>query len=55
MVLGDVPKGERCRCHEQPAGRASAPAAKAGSAVPSSDESSSNDSAVLRFKAWLKR
>jgi len=47
MVLGDVPKSDRCRCREQPAVRSSA---AQGAATPSADAS-----AMSRFAAWLRK
>jgi hypothetical protein len=47
MVLGDVPKSERCRCHEQPSPRTHTTRAAVGAPA--------DDSAVSRFKAWLRQ
>jgi hypothetical protein len=49
-VLGDVPKSERCRCREQGAPKQAARAtAKKGAPAPAPD------TAIGRFKAWLKQ
>jgi hypothetical protein len=46
MVLGDVPKSERCHCHEQTSARTRTTKAAAGAPA--------DDSALSRFKAWLR-
>jgi hypothetical protein len=48
-VLGDVPKSERCRCHELPRQAAGKATTKAAASAP--DEKST----IGRFKAWLKQ
>lgn len=48
MVLGDVPRSERCRCHETPRKAAGKATTKAAAAPV-------DDSAMGRFKAWLKQ
>jgi hypothetical protein len=45
MVLGDVPKADRCRCRET-----GAPKAKAAASAPASPQG-----AVGRFKQWLSQ
>jgi hypothetical protein len=48
MVLRDVPKSERCRCHESPRVPASTATVKADAAAEPSG-------ALGKFKAWLKQ
>jgi hypothetical protein len=48
MVLGDVPKSERCRCHETPRVAAGKSTTKAAAAP-------TEQSTMGRFKAWLKQ
>ena len=48
-VLGDVPRNERCRCHEAPAKVASKNKVKAAAAA------APPATAYGRFKDWLKK
>lgn len=47
MVLGDVPKADRCRCREGGAPKATASKAAATSPAP--------ETAMGKFKVWLKK
>jgi len=48
-VLGDVPKSDRCRCHETTS--VARPAAKSGAAKGAAEPA--DQSTFGRFKAWL--
>jgi len=49
QVLGDVPRSERCRCHEVPAKVAAKAKVRAAAAPPPPT------TAYGRFKDWLKK
>jgi hypothetical protein len=50
-VLADVPKADRCRCRETgSAAKTKAPATRGSTTV-----EASGDSAIGRFKSWLKQ
>jgi hypothetical protein len=53
MVLGDVPKSERCRCRETP--RQAKSPTSAGTGSKTGVTASAPDTAVGRFKAWLRQ
>lgn len=48
VVLGDVPKSERCRCHETPR-------VAAGKSTVKSHAAPESRTTVEKFKAWLKQ
>jgi hypothetical protein len=62
MVLGDVPRSERCRCREVPR-RTNAPTASTAGGPKNSTKNGSKsasvapapDTAIGRFKAWLRQ
>ncbi|MGB8858865.1 MAG: hypothetical protein WCC60_06395 [Ilumatobacteraceae bacterium] len=49
MVLADVPKADRCRCRESRVKPSSGPAKARAGAAPA------NDSALSKFREWLKK
>lgn len=49
MVLGDVPRSERCRCREARAPKAAAK--QKGSAVAAAEP----EGTLAKFAAWLRR
>jgi len=52
MVLGDVPRSERCRCREAGAPKA---AAKGAPAKAASGQSADAEGALAKFAAWLRK